>query len=246
MQNEPLKIAVHGFQQRLESFKTKIELHQLLAQSLAAEFESITSEFESLKQRFGSSLHINESTSQNFESTPQNFESTPRNFESTTQNFESTTHNIESTPHNIESTTPSFESILSKFVATSYQRESLPPNHLSPSPQNESTAPNHSASSPINGDTSPLREMVSLIRRSLWESFKINYPQPNIPNRMALILRTLQKSQKITVAQLGQITGASRNSLVRDISLLKRLGWIKFNGSRRNGYFTLTASFPEI
>jgi hypothetical protein len=46
MQNDPVNVAVRGFQQKLDSFKTKIEFQQLLAESPAAEFESLTSGFE--------------------------------------------------------------------------------------------------------------------------------------------------------------------------------------------------------
>jgi hypothetical protein len=46
MSNNTAQAPFHSFQQKLDSFKTKIEFQQLLAGSLAAEFESLTSEFE--------------------------------------------------------------------------------------------------------------------------------------------------------------------------------------------------------
>ena len=37
MQNQTAEVALRGFQQKLDTFKTKIALQQLLAQSLLAE-----------------------------------------------------------------------------------------------------------------------------------------------------------------------------------------------------------------
>ncbi|NLY76331.1 MAG: HTH domain-containing protein [Firmicutes bacterium] len=45
---------------------------------------------------------------------------------------------------------------------------------------------------------------------------------------------------------MRRITGASRNTVTRDLKILKLLGWVKFYGSRKNGYFTLTDSVPEV
>ncbi len=195
MQNDNTKVAVRGFQLKLDFFKTKIQHQQLLAQSLTAEFESLTSEFESLKQLFDAS-------SFKFESISSDFESTLLNFGATSDNFESSSSQNDAT-----------------FVKT--------------------------GSLPDDGASSPIRELASLIRRSAKE-LKIYFGQPNIPNRMAEILLALREKKKLSVAEMRQITGVSRNSLVRDIKVLKLLGWLEFHGSRKNGYFTLTASVPNL
>ena len=95
-----------------------------------------------------------------------------------------------------------------------------------------------------DGASSPIRELASLIRRSAKESLKIYYSQPNIPSRLAEIVLALREKKRLSVAEMRQITGAFRNTLVRDIKILKLLGWLEFHGSRKNGYFTLTASVP--
>jgi hypothetical protein len=81
------------------------------------------------------------------------------------------------------------------------------------------------------------------------QSFKIDYSRPNIP--IARVRATdggdcpgASRKKKLSVAQMRQITGTSRNTLARGIKVLKLLGWIEFHGSRKNGFFTLTASFP--
>ena len=216
MPNDTVNAAVRGFQQKLDSFKTKIEFQQLLAKSLAAEFESLTSEFESLKRLLGALLP-------NFESTSNNNESTSLIDGATSDGNESTSENVGSTSPEFESTSSIFESTLSNFGATLY---------------------NNGAISPINGATSPIRELAALIERSARESLKIDYSQPNIPSRMAEIVLALRERKRLSVTEMRQITGVSRNSLVRDIKVLKLLGWVEFHGSRKNGYFTLTASFP--
>ncbi|HBE77135.1 MAG TPA: hypothetical protein DDW65_05055 [Firmicutes bacterium] len=97
MQHRTAKVAVRSFQQKLDTFKTKIQFQQLLAQALSVEFES-------LKQLFDASLLKIESTSSEFDV------------------------------------------------------------------------------------TSPIHELSALIRRSAGEFLKIDYSQPNIPDRMAEIV----------------------------------------------------------
>jgi predicted DNA-binding transcriptional regulator YafY len=66
----------------------------------------------------------------------------------------------------------------------------------------------------------------------------------SIPSRLAEIVLALREKERLSVAEMRQITGASGNTLVRDIKILKLLGWLKFHGSRKNGYFTLMAAVP--
>ena len=210
MQNDNIKGAVRVFQRKLDSFKAKIQYQQLLAQSLAAEFESLTIEFESLKQLFGASSEQIDSTSENLDATLNNLESTLEKFDASSFQSESTSFDFESTSEQID--------------ASSYQTEST--------------------SEQIDASSS-LRELASLIWRLAGEK-KIYFGQPSIPNRLAQILLAFGERKKLSVAAMRQITGASRNTLVRDIKVLKLLGWLKFHGSRKNGYFTLTDLVPEV
>jgi hypothetical protein len=230
MSNNTVQAAFHSFQQKLDSFKTKIEFQQLLAGSLAAEFESLTSEFESLKQLFGASSP--------------NFESTSLNFGATSTINESTSENIGATSHNNESSSSDNGATLYNNDATLIKSESSSHNNDTSSSNNGALSPINGDKAPSNGATSPPRELVALIERSARESLKIYYSQPNIPKRMAEIVLALRERKKLSVTEMRQITGVSRNSLVRDIQVLKRLGWLEFHGSRKNGYFTLTATFP--
>lgn len=217
MPNDSIQAAFHGFKQKLDSFKTKLEFQQLLAESLTAEFESLTSEFESLKQQF--------------DATSPGFESTSNKSESTSFIFGATLHNNESILHESVSSSPEFGSTSNKNESTSFDIES--------------SSRKIDASSPGNDALMPAQELAALIERSVNESLKIYYALPNIPNRLAEIVLALHERKKLSVAQMRQITGVSRNSLVRDIQVLKRLGWIEFHGSRKNGYFTLTDSFQN-
>jgi predicted HTH transcriptional regulator len=204
-----------------------------------------------LKQLFGAS-------SPNFESTSLNFGATSTINESTSENIGAISHNNESSSSDngassleSESTSPGFESTSSDNGATLYNNDATLIKSESSSHNNDTSSSNNGALSPINGDkapsngaTSPARELVSLIERSAREALKIYYSQPNIPSRMAEIVLALRERKKLSVTEMRQITGVSRNSLVRDIQVLKRLGWLEFHGSRKNGYFTLTATFP--
>ncbi len=229
MPNDIVAAAVRGFQQKLDSFKSKVELQKSLTHSLAAEFESLTSEFESLKQLFGDSLHKFEATSSDVGATSGNFESTSEKFGATSSKFDVSLEKFGVTSLD--------------FGVTSFNNEATSENSGVTSQNFESSSENSGATSPKAGSVT-IGEMALLVQRSAGE-LKIYFGQPNIPNRIAEILRALIKKNKLSVAEMRRITGASRNSLVRDIKILKLLGWIEFHGSRKNGYFTLTAAFPR-
>jgi hypothetical protein len=209
MPNQTAKVSLSSFQQKLDAFKAKVALQQMLAQSLSAEFESLTSEFESLKRLFDASSP---------------------DFGSTLAGFGVTSINNGSTSQNIGATSCDFES-------TSFNSGVTPADNGPPSENIGATSCNFESSSPI-------RDLSKLIRQRAGECLKVYYSQPNIPNRMAEIVLAFGEHKRLSVAQMRQITGASRNTLGRDINTLKRLGWLEFHGSRKNGYFTLTALFP--
>ena len=144
-----------------------------------------------------------------------------------------------------DSLTSEFESLKRLFGASSEQIESTKEQFDASSSKSESTSPNfESTSEQIDASSSP-QELASLIWR-LAEEKKIYFGQPNIPNRLAQILLALGERKKLSVLEMRRITGASRNTLVRDIKIFKELGWLEFHGSRKNGYFTLTDLVPDV
>ncbi len=236
MPNETAKVAMHHFQQKLAAFKTKVQFQQLLAQSLTVEFEALTAEFESLQQLFGVSLPEIGVTSTEFGVTSDKFESllekigvTSGNFDVTSLNFGVTSIENESTSQKNGVTSSGFDSSSQKFDVTS-EKSGV-------------TSPDFGVSLQNDGASSPVKEMSALIRRSAG-TLKIYFGLPNIPDRMAQIVLALKERKKLAVAEMMQLTGASKNSLGRDIRILKQLGWVEFHGSRKNGYFTLTGKFP--
>lgn len=232
MQNDNLKDAIRDFQRKLDAFKAKIRYQQLLAQSLGVEFESLTFEFEALKQKFGASSEKFVSTSSNFEATSNNFESLPEEIGALSWNDETSSENFDALLSNFESTSAQFKSSSAKTDASPFKFESTSPGF-------ESTSKNYGATSAQIEASSFLREVASLIWRLAKEK-KIYFGQPNIPNRLARIVLAFGERKKLSVLEMRRITGASRNTLVRDIKILKELGWLEFHGSRKNGYFTLT------
>lgn len=152
-------------------------------------------------------------------------------FESITAEFESLKYLLADSLTGIESLHPS----PSEFAAASLDKDSPSSNLGNKPPEPESSTINKSISS---------GELVALTRRAAKEKLGIHYLRPDIPGRMAKIVLALKKQERITVAELRQITGVSRNTLVRDIKTLKLLGWLEFHGSRKNGYFTLSDLFP--
>jgi DNA-binding transcriptional ArsR family regulator len=166
-----------------------------------------------------------------FDSLTSEFESLKRLFGASSEQIESTKEQFDASSYKTESTSFNFESTKEKNGVTSYKTEST-------SYQIEST------SEQIDASSSP-QELASLIWR-LAEEKKIYFGQPNIPNRLAQILLALGERKKLSVLEMRRITGASRNTLVRDIKIFKELGWLEFHGSRKNGYFTLTDLVPDV
>ena len=173
-----------------------------------------------------------------FDSLTSEFESLKQLFGASSEQIESTKEQFDASSYKTESTSFNFESTKEKNGVTSYKTESTSPNFESTSYQIEST------SEQIDASSSP-QELASLIWR-LAEEKKIYFGQPNIPNRLAQILLALGERKKLSVLEMRRITGASRNTLVRDIKIFKELGWLEFHGSRKNGYFTLTDLVPDV
>ncbi len=216
MLNRTVEVSLRDFQQKLDACKTKIMLQQLLAQSLLVEFESLSSDIESLKQTLGASLRETGATSSEVVIPSPGNGSSSEDFGVTSLSNGSSSQN---------------------FGVTSLSNGSLSSNHGVQAIQ---------SASPLPSDGASIRKLSSLIRQSAKESLKIFYSKPDIPDRMAQIVLTLNEKKRLSVAEMRQITGVSRNSLGRDIKVLKLLGWLEFHGSRKNGYFTLTSSFPGV
>ena len=207
---------VRELEQKLFALREKIILHQSLGKAIAADFESLTSSFESLKQKIGSTSSEFGTTSEKFESTSSDFDSTSKKTESTSQKFDTTSIKNGTTPRKFESTSEKIGTTNSVF---------------------ESTNP---------GDgSSPSDSLVKSIIRAAGEC-KIYFGQPNIPVRMAKIVRAIAEKGSLSVAEMRELTGASRNSVNRDTRILKQMGWIKFNGSRKNGRFTTHPQAPSL
>lgn len=158
----------------------------------------------------GASLPGNEPTSSNFDVTLVNSGSTYKNVSATLNNLESTLEKIGATSSNSESSPLKLDTTLPKFGAMSSKFES--------------TSDNNGVTSTNLDSSSSIRELASLIRRSAKGLLKIFYCQPNIPERMAGIVLALQEKKKLSVSEMRQITVVSRNSLVRDLRVLKLLG----------------------
>ena len=230
MLNRTVEVSLRDFQQKLDACKTKIMLQQLLAQSLLVEFESLSSDIESLKQTLGASLRETGATSSEV------VIPSPGNG-SSSEDFGVTSLSNGSSSQNFGVTSLSNGSSSQNFGVTSLSNGSLSSNHGVQAIQ---------SASPLPSDGASIRKLSSLIRQSAKESLKIFYSKPDIPDRMAQIVLTLNEKKRLSVAEMRQITGVSRNSLGRDIKVLKLLGWLEFHGSRKNGYFTLTSSFPGV
>jgi hypothetical protein len=166
-----------------------------------------------------------------FESLYSDFESLKLSFGSTKDKVESTSFYGGVTSEIIESTSEKFSAKSNKIGATSEKYEST---------SNKIGATSNNFESTSSGDGATSFELLAdgIIRSAA--GLKIYFGQPSIPLRLAQILLSISEKKSLSVTEIRAITGASRNSVTRDMKILKQLGWVKFNGSRKNGRFTLT------
>jgi hypothetical protein len=194
---------------------------------LIREFEK---KLDGLRNKIASHQSLAASITAEFESLYSDFESMKQKFGASSPNFDVTSNkngalsdNFESTSYINGAASQNIESSSGKICATSGNFESTRDN---------------------DGAISSDILTKKVIRFA--SSVKVYFAQPNIPSRIAKILSAIPEKGKLSVAEMAKLTGASRNSLVRDIKILKQLGWVKFNGSRKNGYFTLTQEGAQI
>ncbi len=162
-----------------------------------------------------------------------------------TEEFESLYSDFESMKQIIGSTKDNFESTSFNDGATSGKNGSTSENSGATSEIIESTSNKIGAANTGSGSTNPgdgaasSEQLVEIITRST-AGLKIYFGQPSIPVRLARILLSISEKKSLSAAEMREITGASRNSVNRDMKILKELGWVRFNSSRKNGRFTLT------
>ena len=94
--------------------------------------------------------------------------------------------------------------------------------------------------SPAAG-TLPIKErLMKLIIAEAREKLKMSFYFDYIPGRTAELLLALHEKKKLTGAEMESAAGASRNSVMRSVSILKKLGLMKFHGRGHTGYYSLT------
>jgi hypothetical protein len=226
MKNQTIHSALEGLQKKFDALKTQISLVKSLSDNITLQFESLKYDFEAIKRTI-------ESINKNIEFTNINVESSQYDSEATRNNIEATSINSESTSFNVESTDRLGES-------KSINAESSRDNSEFTKSNSESSSSNVGKTTVTALSAERKKILVNLIIQNAKEKLKLHFGFPNIPDRMAVIFAALKEKKKLTVAEMIKITGASNKSLARDMRIFRQLGWTKFNGSRRNGYFTLT------
>jgi hypothetical protein len=140
----------------------------------------------------------------------------------------------------VASTIANFDSSSSTFDVTKSDSDSISSNYDSTPRGNDATLKNYDSSSVSNDASSRLLALKSIIIDSSKSNLKLKFTRPGIPERLAKILVMLIDKKQLTVPQMMSLAGMSRVSITRDIKILRELGWVKFIGSRKNGYFILT------
>jgi hypothetical protein len=215
----PNQQSLFVIQQKLESLRVKIAAQQLLVQEIQSEIGAISTSISAIFQHSGTTTPIAESSPSDIEHSSHNNESTSSNVESTSFGVERSSHNVESTPFSIESSSHSVESTSSNIESSSHNVESTSSNAES---------------------SSLLIKLTAKIREAAKNTPGIQFGAPNIPERLGKELALLVSKKQVTAGQMENAFRVSRKSIVRDAAILKQLGWIRFVGSRKNGYYVFT------
>ena len=187
---------------------------------------------DDLRMKVALQKSLSEAIAAEFDSLTREFEPLRQKFDVTTEKFESTSNNFEPISIKSDPTTPNFDSLLKKFEPTRN-------NFDSTSPKSDPATSNFDSTNSKNDSLTDITAVAESIRKSA-AAQKIYFEQPNIPVRMARIVSGLREKKTLTVPEMMTLTDASRSSIIRHISILKKLGFIQFRGGRRNGSFLLT------
>lgn len=185
---------------------------------------------DALRNKIAIQQSLMTSITAEFESLYTGFDSLRHNFDSTSGKFDPTRDKIDSTSYLFDSTSDKADSSSTQFDPTSENFDSTRDKVDSSSLLSDSTSGNSDATS---------SGVIEKVIRSA-SAIKVYFGQPDIPVRITKILSAVSKKKALSASEMQVLTGASRSSIVRDMKILRRMGWLKFNGSRKNGYFTLT------
>jgi hypothetical protein len=212
--------------QKLESLKSKVQLHNTISSSLIKEIDAFKLDFNNYFQSIGVESRENDSTNSFIDVLKQTSESTRISSDAMRSLIDVLKRSLDVISRGGGAMRSPVESINRSIGVKN-------PSNGSLNIANGSTK--------ISGDAANRKgKLAKLIIKSASEKLKLSFYFDNIPARLAAILLAMNESKKLRVSEMQKLEGVSRNSVTRDLAILKKLGWIKFNGGRSNGYFSLT------
>ena len=100
------------------------------------------------------------------------------------------------------------------------------------------------------GDLNDTEKRTALLTKQITAAVKGKLNRvfyfPYIPKRMAKIIFALEEKEKLTEVEIEKLSNVSRNTVMRSLAMLKKLGWTKFHGSGSGGYYFLTEEGKNI
>jgi hypothetical protein len=204
------------FTQKLFALKTQVRLHSSIGQSIEKEIDSIKLLFEEINRVDGATNQANGAMRMLIGSMNSIYGAINRMSDSTNQIIEAMTQTIGVT------------------------------NRMNDATNSQNGAMNQVSGVTKQANGAKKSNLQKIIIKEVSEKLKISFYFDNIPGRLAKILTSMDELAKMKVAEMRKLTGTSRNSITRDIAILKQLEWIEFIGGRSNGYFILTGAGKNV
>ena len=239
MSNQTLLENLRVIQQKFNDFQSRIVLIKSLSDNISVEFEALKHDFEVIKCSIEGTNDKNELNPHSAEGTNDFFLPSRHYIESTSNLNLPSTHSNEGTDNYFSSSSHSTEGMNDSFEGSN---KNLGEENNSFEGSNGSIEGTKSPSVPSMAK----EELSKLISRQAKEKLKMKFYFPNIPDRMADILLFLKEKKKLRLIEITKLTGASDKSVERAMRTFRQLGWTKFNGSRRNGYYSLTEEGEKV
>ncbi len=209
-----------------EAFKLHLESLKSIYDHFLHEIHGLKTGIESIKDFIGHSKIYHESTNRIDEPLKTNIESSKLKYEQFKSNSESSMTNIESSwlkdgqkKNNNELLMSKCESSSSNFGSSGLIGE---PKEFNPE------------------STQITIETLNRIRETVDAAFPGEFYYEYVPKRLVRILTLIREKGKYTAGGLGSSCGVSRQTIQRDVKMLRDAGWITFRGSKNNGYYMLT------
>lgn len=233
MENLITAASLELFLQKLTSIKNKIQLQKTIAESLLVEIDALKLDCSLLSQTSDAAdqtigvLHSSSDPIRSIIDVVRQTIDTGHSTVDVLNKLIDTEYLTIDALHKTIDTAPQPADVLYKTIDV-------------PKQVSDTAKPTVDTTESINDTVKITELLIKHISKAAKEKINRAFYFPYIPKRMAKILIALEKNEKLKEVEIEKLSNASRNTVMRSLAMLKKLGWTKFHGSGSGGYYFLT------